>query len=110
MNAKNLLISLFLLTGALTAGAQGDSVRVEIKVIDSFTRETLRDATIAVYDSDSTTLLLDKFQLDYQNVNGITTKDCQWGKVPEREAYGVRAVPVHQTSSPEPSRITVWER
>lgn len=79
-----------LLTYAQTAGKEERELLLSIKVMDSFSRETIGNATVTVYGEDSTTLLLEKMKLHRGYYNGQKTTDEFKGYVKRQNRYVLR--------------------
>lgn len=82
------LLPIFLLPTPLLA--QAGSVLLRLRVIDSFTRETVKDAAVTVCEVDSMTVLLGGLRRERRFSNGVAMVDGYCGDVPRRTAYVVK--------------------
>lgn len=82
------LFFIFLLPTPLLA--QTDNVLLRLRVIDSFTRETVEEGAVTVCETDSATVLLGGLRREYSSSNGVAVVDGYCGNVPRRTAYVVK--------------------
>lgn len=82
------LLPIFLLPTPLLA--QAGSVLLRLRIIDSFTRETVESAAVTVCEADSSTVLLEGLRRERRFSNGVAMVDGYCGDVPRRTAYVVK--------------------
>lgn len=88
--------------------AQGDTIRLRFKIIDSFTRETIERVSVKVCERDSTTLLRDGMERDREFINSVASVDDYYGDVPRRPVYVVKVS--HEGYEAQSVRLTVPAR
>lgn len=88
--------------------AKDDTLHLGVKVIDSFTRNVLGEATVSLFEQDSTTILCERMDYDNRYYFNDALNGYFYASVPQRTVYVVRAV--HEGYDTLYARVTVPRR
>ena len=69
-----------------------DSIHLNVKVVDAFTREAIREAEVSLMEADSVTMLLKTMLFQKENHRNKALGECYGEYVPYRKVYVVKVV------------------